>query len=54
VFNKNNQKLADEIDKATVKLKNDGTLENLAEKWFKVNFFKDLKYINQQNFNFQD
>jgi len=47
VFNKNQADLAKKIDAATEELKNDGTLSKLADKWFKVDFFKGLDYINQ-------
>lgn len=47
VFNKNQTELAKKIDAATVELTKDGTLSKLAEKWFKVDFFKGLDYINQ-------
>lgn len=50
VFNPNHKELAKEIDEATAELTDDGTLSKLAEKWFEVDFFKDLKYINEKNF----
>ncbi len=51
VFNKNQSELAQKIDAATVELTQDGTLSKLAVKWFKVDFFKGLDYIN---LGFQD
>ncbi|WP_141432235.1 transporter substrate-binding domain-containing protein [Bacillus sp. 03113] len=54
VFNKDQSDLAKEIDKATEELTNDGTLSKLAEKWFKVDFFKDLDYINKEGFQFEN
>jgi len=47
VFNKKQTELAKKIDAATEELKANGTLSKLAEKWFKVDFFKGLDYINQ-------
>lgn len=47
VFNKKQTELAKKIDAATVELTKDGTLSKLAEKWFKVDFFQGLDYINQ-------
>lgn len=53
VFSKDNEELAKEIDQATVELTEDGTLSKLAEKWFEVDFFQDLEYINEEGFNFE-
>ncbi|GIN97061.1 amino acid ABC transporter substrate-binding protein [Siminovitchia terrae] len=53
VYNKDNTELAKEMDKATVELIEDGTLSKLAEKWFGVDFFQDLEYINEEGFNFE-
>jgi L-cystine transport system substrate-binding protein len=53
VFNKKNEELAKKMDEVTVELKEDGTLSELAEKWFGVDFFKDLEYINQEGFKFE-
>lgn len=47
LFNKSQTELAKKIDAATVELLNDGTLSKLAEKWFTVDFFKSIDYINQ-------
>jgi L-cystine transport system substrate-binding protein len=47
VFNKNQTKLQQDIDKATSELITDGTLSGLSQKWFNVDFFKDIDYLNQ-------
>ncbi|MGG3889514.1 transporter substrate-binding domain-containing protein [Metabacillus fastidiosus] len=53
VFNKEHTVLAEKIDKATLELNEDGTLSKLAEKWFEVDFFKDIDYINEKSFNYE-
>lgn len=53
VFNKNETELAKKIDEATVELIEDGTLAKLAEKWFNVNFFEDLEYIQREGFKYE-
>ncbi|RST71500.1 transporter substrate-binding domain-containing protein [Siminovitchia acidinfaciens] len=53
VYNKDNAELAKEIDNVTAELIEDGTLSKLAEKWFGVDFFQDLEYINEEGFNFE-
>lgn len=53
VYNKENEELAKKIDEATVELQEDGTLSKLAEKWFGVDFFQDLEYINEEGFKFE-
>ena len=53
VYNKEHAELAEKIDKATVELTEDGTLSKLAEKWFDVDFFKDLDYINEAGFQYE-
>ncbi len=53
VYNKDNTELAKEMDKATSELIEDGTLSKLADKWFGVDFFQDLDYINEEGFNFE-
>ncbi|MFS0645953.1 transporter substrate-binding domain-containing protein [Siminovitchia sp. 179-K 8D1 HS] len=53
VYNKDNEELANKIDEVTVELREDGTLSKLAEKWFGVDFFQDLKYINEEGFKFE-
>lgn len=47
VFNKNQTKLQQDIDKATAELIADGTLSQLSQKWFSVDFFKDINFLNQ-------
>ncbi|WP_100329985.1 transporter substrate-binding domain-containing protein [Bacillus xiapuensis] len=54
VYNKQNKELQREINQATEELKKDGTLSKLAEKWFGVNFFEDLDYINQKQYQFDN
>ena len=54
VYNKKHTELAEKIDKATVELTEDGTLSKLAEKWFAVDFFKDLDYINETGFQYEN
>lgn len=53
VYSKDHTELAKKIDEITVELIEDGTLPELAEKWFDVNFFEDLDYINEEGFEFQ-
>ncbi|MEH7123908.1 transporter substrate-binding domain-containing protein [Bacillus sp. JJ1773] len=53
VFNKKETELAQKLDKATAELIEDGTLSKLSEKWFDVDFFKDLEFINQEGFKFE-
>lgn len=43
VVNKNEQKLADEIEAALEKLSKDGTLQKISEKWYHRNLFDQLK-----------
>lgn len=43
IVNKNEKKLADEIDAAMKKLKEDGTLSKISEKWYKKDLFQQLK-----------
>ncbi|MBD7937247.1 MULTISPECIES: transporter substrate-binding domain-containing protein [Cytobacillus] len=52
VFNKEQTELAKEFDEVTKELIEDGTLPDLAEKWFKINFFENLDYINEENYKF--
>lgn len=52
VFNKGHTELAKEFDDVTKELIEDGTLPDLAEKWFEVNFFENLDYINEENYKF--
>ncbi|MFD0678558.1 MULTISPECIES: transporter substrate-binding domain-containing protein [unclassified Paenibacillus] len=52
IFNKNQPELAQKIDAATVELIKDGTLSKLSEKWFKVDVFKSLEYV-QQGYKFR-
>lgn len=54
VFSKEHTELAAQFDEITKQLIEDGTLPGLAEEWFGVNFFEDLEYINQQNFNHKE
>ena len=43
IVNKNEQKLADEIEAALEKLSKDGTLQKISEKWYHRNLFDQLK-----------
>ncbi|MCU6794438.1 transporter substrate-binding domain-containing protein [Paenibacillus sp. WQ 127069] len=52
LFNKNQTELAQKMDAATVELIKDGTLPKLSEKWFKVDVFKSLEYV-QQGYKFR-
>lgn len=54
VYNKEHTELAEKIDQATVELTEDGTLAELAEKWFGVDFFQDLDYINETGFEYKN
>lgn len=42
IVNKNEQKLADEIEAALEKLSKDGTLQKISEKWYHRNLFDQL------------
>lgn len=53
VFNKNETELAKKFDEITAELIENGTLAKLAEKWFGVNFFEDLEYIQREEFQFE-
>ncbi|MBM7714323.1 L-cystine transport system substrate-binding protein [Bacillus thermophilus] len=53
VYHKDHTELAKKIDEATVELREDGVLSKLAEKWFGVDFFKDLDYMNEEGFHFE-
>lgn len=53
VLNKEHTELAEKFDEATAELIEDGTLPELAEKWFNVDFFKNLEYINEAGFTFE-
>ncbi|WP_436860397.1 amino acid ABC transporter substrate-binding protein [Staphylococcus caeli] len=48
VYNKKHQKLHDEIDRATLELKNEGKLQALSKKYFDINVFDDLDDINNK------
>ncbi|MBA4537261.1 transporter substrate-binding domain-containing protein [Bacillus aquiflavi] len=52
VYHKENKELAQKIDQITIELIEDGTLSKLAEKWFDVDFFKDIDYINEEGFKY--
>lgn len=52
VYNKQNEAIQKDINEATKELTEDGTLSKLAEKWFEVDFFKDVDYINQKQYQF--
>ena len=52
VYNKQNEELQKAINEATKELTEDGTLSELAEKWFEVDVFQDLEYINQEQYQF--
>ncbi|WP_296982068.1 transporter substrate-binding domain-containing protein [uncultured Dialister sp.] len=43
IVNKNEQKLADEIEAALEKMSKDGTLQKISEKWYHKNLFDQLK-----------
>ena len=43
IVNKNEQKLADEIEAAFEKLSKDGTLKKISEKWYHRDLFDQLK-----------
>ena len=43
IVNKNEQKLADEIEAALEKLSKDGTLKKISEKWYHRELFEQLK-----------
>lgn len=45
IVNKNEQKLADEIEAALEKLSKDGTLKKISEKWYHRDLFDQLKKI---------
>lgn len=52
LFNKKQTELAKTIDAATSELIKDGTLPKLSEKWFKVDVFQSLEYV-QQGYKFR-
>lgn len=52
MYNKQNEAIQKDINEATKELTEDGTLSKLAEKWFEVDFFKDVDYINQKQYQF--
>lgn len=54
VYNKGNEELQKAINEATKALQEEGVLSELAEKWFKVDFFQDLEYINQEQYQFDN
>lgn len=43
IVNKNEQKLADEIEAALEKLEKDGTMKKISEKWYHRDLFEQLK-----------
>ena len=43
IVNKNEQKLADEIEAALEKLSKDGTRKTISEKWYHRDLFDQLK-----------
>ena len=52
VYNKDNTDIQQAINEATNELREDGTLSELAQKWFDVDFFQDVEYINKEQYNF--
>lgn len=48
VYNKKQQKLHDDVDRATQELKDEGKLQSLSKKYFDINVFDDLSEINEQ------
>lgn len=52
VYNKDNKEIQQAINEATKELTDDGTLSELAEKWFNVDFFQDIEYINKEQYSF--
>ncbi|MEF3304436.1 transporter substrate-binding domain-containing protein [Paenibacillus sp. GYB003] len=52
LFNKNQTELARKIDETTAELIRDGTLPKLSEKWFRVDVYKSLEYV-QQGYRFR-
>lgn len=52
LFNKNQTELAQKFDSVTQELIKDGTLPKLSEKWFKVDVYKSLEYV-QQGYKFR-
>ncbi|KAB7704414.1 transporter substrate-binding domain-containing protein [Bacillus aerolatus] len=54
VYNKEHTELAKKMDRVTAELIEDGTLSKLAEKWFDVDFFKGLDYINEKGFEYKN
>ncbi|MEC0230833.1 transporter substrate-binding domain-containing protein [Paenibacillus alba] len=52
IFNKNQTELAQKVDAATTELIKDGSLSKLSEKWFKVDVFKSLEFV-QQGYKFR-
>ena len=52
VYNKDNTEIQQAINEATNELREDGILSELAEKWFGVDFFQDVEYINKEQYNF--
>ncbi len=48
IVNKNEPKLAEEIDAALKKLTEDGTIGKLSEKWYHKNLLDNLKELNKQ------
>ncbi|MCU5745197.1 amino acid ABC transporter substrate-binding protein [Staphylococcus sp. SQ8-PEA] len=47
VYNKSNQQLHDDIDQATKELKKEGKLQQLSQKYFDLNVFKDVNSLNK-------
>ncbi|MDA3129550.1 amino acid ABC transporter substrate-binding protein [Aliibacillus thermotolerans] len=50
VFHPDHHQLAEDINRVTEELIEDGTLPALAEKWFGVDFFQDLEDISPEDF----
>jgi len=53
VFDAEDRELAEKMDKATTELIEDGTLPKLSEKWFGIDIFQDLDYINEKGFEYK-
>lgn len=54
VLQPSQKKLASQLDRVTQEMIEDGTLPDLAKKWFGVDFFQDIDYISEQGYQYEE
>ncbi|MFS3914158.1 amino acid ABC transporter substrate-binding protein [Bacillus australimaris] len=54
VLQPSQKQLAVDLDRVTQEMIDDGTLPELAKKWFGVDFFQDIDYISEQGYQYEE